>query len=101
MDDPVIAELSDRCHRLLVCRPFIVQPINSSPYREHKVGRVLLCERDTFLSVFLYRILNFVFTTDMVYTEIDGRHTYSSWPLVYDTLSILRIEMVLDDLSSA
>ena len=58
-------------------------------------------QMDHQLSVYLTRLGLYPYTDDMVYEERKFRHTFSSWPLVYETLLILRISMVLDDLATA
>lgn len=81
-------------------RMLLVDEPGGTPYKEHRVGRVYIYEQESTLLVFLYRAVLYTHTNDMVYSEQAGRHVFSSWPLLYDALSILRFEMVLDDLGS-
>lgn len=96
----MLLELSDRCKKLLTPRVLIVQTIFGEPYREHSVGRVVIRQQAELLRVELYR-LDYTYTTDTVYTEKCGRHASSSWPAIYEALSILRTEMILDDIASS
>lgn len=80
---------------------YVVEPIHNEPYRERFVGRVTILQCDEYLQVYLDRLGEYYFTNDAVYGERAGHHIFSSWPLVYDALKILRAEMILDDLSSA
>ena len=80
-------------------RILVVRPIYNSPFRERYVGRVMIIEREEYLSVYLDRP-DYIYTNDMVYAECDRRHIFSSWPLLHVALRILRIEMILDDLAS-
>ena len=80
-------------------RILVVAPIYNSPFKERYVGRVTIIEREEFLSVYLDHT-DYVYTNDMVYAERNRVHIFSSWPLLGDALTILRMEMILDDLSN-
>jgi len=60
----------------------------------------MIIEREEYLSVYLDRVGLYHYTNDMVYAERNHRHIFSKWPLIRDALTILRIEMILDDLAS-
>ena len=80
-------------------RILVFRPIYNSPFRERYVGRVMIVEREEYLSVYLDR-MDYSYTNDMVYAERHRSHIFSNWPLLNDALRILRIEMILDDLAS-
>lgn len=79
----------------------MLDALDGTPYKEAKIGRVYIYEQEEALLVHLHRLITYTCTSDMVYSEYRRKHKYSSWPLLYDALTILRTEMVLDDLSSA
>lgn len=79
---------------------YVVRPIYNSPFKERYIGRVMIIEREEYLSVYLDHPI-YTFTNDMVYAERDGQHITSSWPLIYDALGILRLAMILDDLAAS
>lgn len=98
--DP-IEEISDRCHRLLKGRIFLIDEYSSAPYKDLRVGRVYIYSEEEIVTVHLHRPVIYIYTSDVVYSEFKGKHKFSSWPLLYDALTILRLEMVLDDLATA
>ena len=98
--DPILDELSDRCHRLLDTRILIVERELPSPFSEYRVGRVRMLRREDYLAVFLDDLV-YTFTDDMVFAEHGSTHMYSSWPRIHDALRIIRCDMILDDLSAA
>lgn len=79
----------------------MIDDTNGIPYKELKIGRVYIYEQEDTIIVHLHRPTLYTYTSDMVYSEFQGSHKYSSWPLVYDALAILRLEMILDDLATA
>lgn len=96
-EDPIIDELSRRCHRLLNSRILIVERGLPSPFSEYRVGPVRLLRREDYLAVFLDNAVH-TFTNDMVFAECGDRHMFSSWPRINDALRIVRLDMILDDL---
>jgi hypothetical protein len=98
--DPVLDELSRRCHQLLSTRILVVDHEFPSPFSEHRVGRVRMLRHEDYLAVYL-DCLTYRFTDDMVYSEHGAVYLMSRWPAVYEVLTILRVDMILDDLSSA
>jgi len=100
-DDPILDELSIRCHRLLDTRILIVEYDMPSPFSELRLGPVRVLRRDAYLAVFLDHLV-YTMTDDMVFAgKNDSHHLFSRWPHVCTALGILRAEMVLDDLASA
>ncbi|MGD9726305.1 MAG: hypothetical protein AB7L09_01525 [Nitrospira sp.] len=97
--DPILDEMSYRCHRLLDTRVLIVERDVPSPFAEYRVGRVRMLRRDDYLAVFLDHLI-YTFTDDMVFAERGKEHMYSSWPRIRDALLIVRMDMILDDLAS-
>ena len=100
MSKLILEEMSDRCKRLLSPRVLIARSLHGQPFKELTVGRVFIYERGSLLRVELYR-LDYTFTTDTVYTARHGRHASSSWPNIRVALTILRNDMILDDLASS
>lgn len=98
--DPLLDELSFRCHRLLDTRILIVERDLPSPFAEYRTGRVRMLRREDYLAVFLDDLV-YTFTDDMVFAERGETHMYSSWPRIYEALRIVRLDMILDDLSSS
>lgn len=98
MSNVELEELSNRCHRILDGRVFIVQPTICSPWRRVRLGRLLMKERDDEMSLWIHHRV-YTYTTDVVYAEVRNQVTIASYPLVYEALSILRAEMILDDLA--
>lgn len=97
--DPILDEISDRCHRLLDTCVLIVDRELPSPFSEYRVGRVRMLRREDYLAVFLDNVI-YTFTDDMVFAEKGTTHMYSSWPRIREALTIIRTDMVLDDLSA-
>lgn len=98
--DPILDEISFRCHRLLDTRPLLVERELPSPFAECRVGRVRMLRREDYLAVFLDDLI-YTFTDDMVFAERGSTHMYSSWPRIEEALRIVRISMILDDLSTS
>lgn len=98
--DPILDEISFRCHRLLDSRILVVERETPSPFKEYRTGRVRMLRREDYLAVFLDDLVH-TFTDDMVFAEKGQTHMFSSWPRIYDALRIIRLDMILDDLSSA
>lgn len=98
--DPILDELSRRCHQLLDTRILLAGHELPAPFNVYRLGRVRLVRYDGYLAVYLDR-LNYRLTDDMVYAEDGGVHLSSHWPAIYDVLVILRMDMILDDLSAA
>lgn len=96
-----VTEISARCRQLLADRIFLISEMGGVPYKEIKVGRVRIYEQNESITVHLYRSVIYTYTSDVVYSEFRGEHRYSNWPLIHDALAILRLEMILDDLSTA
>ena len=99
-DDPILDEFRARCHRLLDSRILIVERCVPSPFSEYRTGRVRMLRREDYLAVFLDDLV-YTFTDDMIYAERGATHMYSSWPRIHDALRIIRLDMVLDDLSAS
>lgn len=99
--DPVLSELSRRCHQLLDGVILYLKPVREPPFKELHLGRLYLIQKSDYMALYMGRLHLYEFTNDMVYAEQDGDHKYSSWPQIYDALTILRMEMVLDDLASS
>lgn len=78
----------------------VVKPIYNSPYKERYIGRITILQREEYLSVYLDR-LDYPLTNDLVYAERNRQHIFSSWPLIYDVITIIRIYMILDDLAGS
>lgn len=97
--DPVLDELSERCHRLLDTKIFVVDYDLPSPFKECRVGKVRLFRREDYMAVFLGHPI-YTSTDTMIFAERELKHLFSHWPGVYEVLRILRMEMILDDLSA-
>lgn len=97
--DPVLDELSQRCHKLLDTQLLIVDYALPSPFRQYIVGRVRIFRQEDYMSVFLDHPV-YTSTDTMVFAERELKHLFSHWPGIYEVLRILRTEMILDDLSA-
>ena len=81
-------------------RLLIVDFDTPSPFSECRVGRVRMLQREDYMAVFLdHRV--YTYTDDMIYAERGDILLFSRWPMVYEALIILRVDMILDDLSLA
>jgi len=99
--DEVLDELSDRCLRLLRNKVLIAHTIFGEPFRELYTGPVSMqhmIDTDHLTVHIQHTVYNH--TRDLVYSVRETSHLFSRWPHVYDVLTILRIEMILDDLAA-